>query len=259
MKMFVFHASTIHAANKASIVVGSPNEPIELPVSYFLIEHEKGYVLFDTGHNLDTAKDLKNAVPEIIYNVFRPDAYEEGFVLNSLEKAGVKPEQITHVVCSHLHFDHAGGMGFFPNATYIVQRDELRCAYVPDPSIAFAYFKHDFDKDLNWTILDGWVDNCYDIFDDGKLIIYFTPGHSPGHQSLLVNLEKEGSFLLTSDACYCAENLDEFKLPGIVDDEAAYLANLRVFKDMQKRGVKIVFGHDPEDWTTIKKFPEFYS
>jgi len=259
MKMFVFLASTICAANKASIVVGSPNQPIELPTSYFLIEHEKGYVLFDTGHNLDTVKDLQNAVPEIIYNAFRPDAYEEGFVLNALKKAGVKPEQITHVVCSHLHFDHCGGMGFFPNATYVVQKEELAYANNPDPFMQLVYYKEDFNKGLNWMVLDGWNDNRYDLFDDGKIIIYFTPGHTPGHQSLLLNMEESGPMMLTSDACYTADNLNELKLSGLACDNSAYVKNLKMFQDMRKRGVKIVIGHDPEQWETTKKFPEFYS
>lgn len=258
MKMYVFHASTIHT-DKAAMVAGSASQPYDIPVPYFLIEHEKGYVLFDTGHNLATVKDVKSAVTEPIYLAFRPDAYEEGYVLNALAKAGVKPEQISYVICSHLHFDHCGGMGFFPNATYVIQKRELHYAYVPDPFIKFAYFREDFDKDLNWLFLDGWNDKHYDLFGDGKLIIHFTPGHTPGHQSLLVNLEKEGPIMLTADACYASDNLNDLKLSGIVNDNAAYMANIMMFRDMRKRGIKIFLGHDPEQWLTIKKFPEFYS
>ena len=258
MKLYVFHASTI-ASNKAAMVANGPNEPYDVPVPYYLIEHEKGYVLFDTGHNLATVKDVKSAVPDIIYNAFCPQPIEEGFVLNALERAGVKPEEIAYVICSHLHFDHCGGMGYFPNASYIIQRQELHYAYVPDPFISYAYFREDFDIGLNWYLLDGWKDNKYDIFGDGKLIIYFTPGHTPGHQSLLVNLENEGPMMLTSDACYTYEHLNDLRLSGIVSDNQAYMKNIMMFREMQKQGVKIHVSHDQDAWVNVKKFPEYYS
>jgi len=257
MKMYVIHAATINT-DKAYIVAGAPSEPVSGPVPYYLIQHEKGYVLFDTGHNLATVEDVQKGLPEFIYHAYKPDVYKEGFVLNALEKIGVKPEEIMYVVCSHLHFDHCGGMGYFPNATYIVQKEELNYAYNPDTFMQAVYFREDFDKNLNWMTLDGWNDNKYDIFGDGKLIIYFTPGHTPGHQSLLVNLEKEGSFMLTVDACYNAEILDGLKLSALACDNSAYIKNLKMFKEMQKRGITIIIAHDPEQWKTTKTLPEFY-
>ena len=257
MKLYVINAAQINTY-KSLIVAGGPVEPLSGPVPYYLIEHEKGYVLFDTGHNLESVKDTKKALPELIHQAYNPDIYEDGFVLNVLEKAGIKPEEIMYVVCSHLHFDHAGGMGYFPNATYVVQKAELHYAYVPDPFMKLVYFREDFDKDLNWMFLNGWSDHKYDLFDDGKLIIYFTPGHTPGHQSLLVNLEKDGPIMLTVDACYNWEILNDLKLSALACDNSAYLANLKMFKDMQKRGVKILIGHDPYEWENTKKFPEYY-
>lgn len=240
------------------MVAGAGADPYTVPVPFFLIAHEKGYVLFDTGHNADTHKDVRASVPDQVYNGFRPDVTEGVHVLDAIKSVGVTPEEIKYVVCSHLHFDHAGGMGYFPNASYIIQRAELHYAYVPDPFIKFAYFRQDFDRDLNWLFLEGWQDNRYDIFGDGKLIIYFTPGHTPGHQSLLVNLEKDGSFLLTSDACYSPDNLNNLALSSITTDSVAYMQNLRVFRDMRNRGINIFIAHDPEAWEFVKQAPNFY-
>ena len=256
MKLFVFQAAMIHT-NKALIIPGSPNQEIAAPVPFYLIEHEKGYVLYDTGFNLETVQDAKKALPELIYYMYNPEVFEDGYVLNAIKKAGVSPEDIAYCVCSHLHFDHAGGIGLFPNATYIVQRQELHYAYVPDPFMQLAYCRTDFDKNVNWLLLDGWNDNAYDIFGDGKLVIYFTPGHTPGHQSLMVNFKDP--IMLTGDACYITENLENFTLPSLVCDNSAYINNLKRLKDMQKRGVQIMIGHDPDVWATTKKFPEFYS
>jgi glyoxylase-like metal-dependent hydrolase (beta-lactamase superfamily II) len=241
-------------SDKGVFVAGDEGK-FDVPVPYFLIAHEKGYVLFDSGHNRTTVKNPKS-LPQDIINGFCPGEIGDGYVLDSLKKVGVKPEEIVYHICSHLHFDHAGGIGLFPNATYVVQRQELHYAFVPDPFIKVVYLRKDFDKDVNWLFLDG--KDKYDLFDDGKIIIYYTPGHTPGHQSVLVNLEKEGPYLLTQDACFTTENLDGLKLPGTVCNASAYINTLRIFQDLQKRGVKIIPGHDPNVWRSLKKSPEFY-
>ncbi len=257
MKLYFFEGSILRS-QKGFFISGKGSEKFDVPVPYFLIEHEKGYVLFDSGHNYRTIKESREFLGDAIYNAYDPYMTEDGYVLNNLKRAGVSPSDIKYVICSHLHFDHTGGIGEFPNAKYIVQRQELHYAYVPDNFMKAAYMREDFDKDLNWVLLEGWQDNKYDVFDDGKLIIYFTPGHTPGHQSLLVNLEKDGSMMLTADACYTDENLEKYLLSGLSCDNSAYIKSLKVFNEMKDRGIKIVTGHDPNSWPGYKLFPEFY-
>ena len=257
MKLYVLECGILRS-DKGAFVAGTAGTKFDVPVPYFLIEHEKGYVLFDSGHNEATLKDPKGTVGDIIYDAYKPEVYEDGYVINALAKLGVKPEDIVYHVCSHLHFDHSGGIGCFPNAKYVIQRAELHYAYLPDPFMKLAYLREDFDKDVDWLILDGWCDNKYDLFDDGKIIIYYTPGHTPGHQSLLVNLEESPPMMLVADACYTVENLEGMKLSGLACDNSAYLKNLMIFKDLQKRGVQVVTGHDPDAWPSMKKAPDFY-
>jgi len=255
MKLYVMQCGVLYS-DKGVFVSGGSGK-FDVPVPYFLIEHEKGYVLFDSGHNRTTV-DNPETLPRDILDSFRPAEFGDGYVLDALGKAGIGPEDIVYHVCSHLHFDHAGGIGLFPNATYVVQRQELHYAYVPDPFIKLVYFRQDFDKDVNWLFLDGWNDNRHDLFGDGKIIIHYTPGHTPGHQSLQVNLEESGPMLLAQDACFTEENLNGLKLPGTTADSSAYVKTLMTFRDLQKRGVKIVTGHDPGVWQSMKKFPDFY-
>ena len=257
MKLFVMECGVLRS-DKGFFVAGNAGKKFDVPVPYFLIEHEKGYVLFDSGHNLATLQNAAKAVPQLIWDAYHPEVFEDGYVLNALKKAGVKPEDIVYHICSHLHFDHSGGIGLFPNAKYVLQRQELYYAYVPDPFMKLAYLREDFDRDVDWLLLDGWQDNKYDLFDDGKIIIYYTPGHTPGHQSVLVNLKEDQPMLLAADACYTVENLDGLVLSGLSCDNSAYIRSLKVFKDLQKRGVKIVTGHDPDAWASMKKFPNFY-
>jgi glyoxylase-like metal-dependent hydrolase (beta-lactamase superfamily II) len=122
-----------------------------------------------------------------------------------------------------------------------------------------AYIRADFDKNVDWFILEGWRDNKFDLFGDGKLVIYFTPGHTPGHQSLLVNLEERPMFL-TGDSCYTLENLNEDVLPGLVWNPAYATASIQVMRFLRSQfGVKIVTGHDPTGWAEFKKAPLFYT
>jgi len=257
MRLYVFQCGVLYS-DKGAFVAGTAGTKFDVPVPYFLIKHEKGYVLFDSGHNKKTIEDAKNALPKVIFDAYHPADFGDGYVLDALAKVGVKPEEIVYHICSHLHFDHAGGIGLFPNATYVLQRQELQYAYMPDPFMKLAYLREDFDKDVNWLLLDGWHDHKYDLFDDGKIIIHYTPGHTPGHQSVQVNLKEDGPMLLAADACYTVENLTDLKLSGLACDNSAYTQTLMRFKDLQKRGVQIVTGHDPEAWLSMKTFPAFY-
>ena len=256
MKLYFFQGGTLRS-DKGLFTLGASGK-FHVPVQYFLIEHDQGLVLFDSGTNIKIIRDALGTVGQVMFDAYKPDLSEEDFVLNNLKKAGVSPEDIKYVVCSHLHFDHSGGIGLFPKAKYIVQRQELHYAYVHDPFMKGGYLRDDFDKDIDWLFLEGWQDNQYDIFRDGRLIIYFTPGHCPGHQSLLVNLEKDGPMLLAADACYTIENLDNYLLSGLSCDNSLYIKNLQVMNDLRHRGVTIVAGHDQDTWPNFKKFPEYY-
>ena len=259
MKLYFFEGGTLKT-QKQNITMGRGLlEPFEVPVPYFLVEHPEGYVLYDTGMALEVARDKHKHWGGVVA-VYDPFMTEEQWVINQLQSVGVKPEDIKYVVLSHLHLDHAGGVGHFPNAMYFVQREELHFAYVPDFYMKGAYIRADFDKEVNWYILEGWRDDKFDIFGDGKLVIYFTPGHTPGHQALLVNLENDPPMFLTGDSCYTLENLNEDVLPGLVWSPTEATKNIRVMRYLQSQfGVNIVTGHDPTGWLEYKKSPEFYS
>ncbi len=257
MKVYFFQAGVLKSQKQFFTAGRGVGEAFDVPVPYFLIEHPEGYVLFDTGNAYETVHN-KHEHWGSAAEAYDPVMSEEEWVVNAIQKVGVKPEDIKYVVLSHLHLDHAGGVGHFPNARYVVQRKELHFAYVPDPYMKAAYIRKDFDKDVKWAILEGEQDDNFDLFRDGKIIVKFTPGHTPGHQSLLLNLEKTGPMLLTADSCYTTENLDEDVLPGLVADPISTVKTIERFRLMREQGVKIVTGHDPEAWKSYKKAPEFY-
>lgn len=258
MKLYFFNSGTL-TCDKSLLTMGKDvGKTVTVPVPFFLIDHPKGKVLYDTGNALEVAKDARKHWGAVC-DVYVPDVSEDDYIVNQLEKIGVKPEEISLVVMSHLHLDHAGGVGAFPNAKYFVQKDELQWAYAPQFYQKPAYIRPDFDKDVQWFILNGYLDDGFDLFDDGSLRIWFTPGHTPGHQSLVVKLEKDGTFVLTGDCCYVEEILNEDILPGLVWSPPYAVESIQRLRHARNiYGYKIVTGHDPWDWETYKKAPEYY-
>lgn len=257
MKVYFFKAGILKSQKQYFTAGRGVGEIFDVPVPFFLIEHPQGYVLYDTGNAYEVIKSKEEHWGNVL-DAYDPVMTEDEWVVNAIQKVGVNTEDIKYVILSHLHLDHAGGVGHFPNAKYIVQREELNFAYVPDFYMKDAYIRKDFDKPVDWYILEGWRDDKFDLFGDGKIKIYFTPGHTPGHQSVLLELDNTGKLLLAADSCYTTENLDEDVLPGLVADPKATVNTIKKFRLMRDQGVKIITGHDPVAWELFKKAPEFY-
>ena len=174
----------------------------QVPVSAFLMTHPKGNVLFDTGMDPAVMTDLRGTWG-VLADMLTVQITGGQTILSQLRLLGYQPRDIDHVVISHLHMDHAGGIQFFPDAEFLVQKAELRAAFRPEPYERHAYVRSDFDRPVNYNDIEG----DYDLFGDEKLIIRYTPGHSQGHQSLEVNLDSGAKFVLCADACYEATNI----------------------------------------------------
>lgn len=220
----------------------------KVPVSAYLIRHPKGSVVFDTGLHLDTQADPQAHIGEFLA-AFHEVHHEPGHDIGSrLEAIDMDPASITHVVNSHLHFDHCGGNAQLANATVLVQRDEWNAAFeLGNPR---GYIAADFDTGQPVELIDGERD----LFDDGTVTIFPTTGHTPGHQSVMVRTDR-GPFVLCGDACYLKANLDSLTLPGVTFDPEGSLAALHLFQKLQSEGARLMYGHDPDVWRELPKAP----
>jgi len=259
MKLYFFAAGVLRSQKQYFTLGKGTGEPFVVPVPFLLIKHPRGIVLFDTG-NAPEVVDGKQAHWGSVVSVYDPVMTREECCVNAIRQVGVAPEDVNYVVLSHLHLDHAGCVGHFPNARYIVHRDELTYAYVPDHFMKAAYIRQDFDKPVDWMLLDGWRDRTFDLFGDGTVTTCFTPGHTPGHQSVLLQLPDTGPLLFAADACYTMENLEANVLPGLAwnfGEVARSVEWMRMWRDT--RGARIIPGHDPEVWKTLRLAPEYYA
>jgi len=258
-RLYLFECGTLKCKLHNIKMNQGLNEPYEMPVPWFLIQHPKGNIVIDGGNALECANN-PHAYWGGITDVYFPTMTEQQGCVNELERLKIDPESVSYVLFSHLHLDHTGAAGRFPNAIHIVQRAEYEYAFTPDWFAAGGYVRQDFDRPgLRWHFLEGPCTDNYDLFGDGSVKMIFTPGHSPGHQSFLITLPITGSIILTIDAAYTLDHWDEKALPGFLASTVDTVRSVRKLHQVARQtGAMVVTGHDPDAWPKFKKAPDYY-
>jgi N-acyl homoserine lactone hydrolase len=222
------------------INVGKP-----LPVSdnCYLIHHAQGWFLWDTGVRdeiaaLPNGEQGQNGAP----NWRRPKT-----LISQLDQLGVKPADIKYMAVSHTHPDHAGNVELFPQTMLLVQKAEYDWK-LPNGAPRFKP-EHPVTK----------LEGDHDVFGDGSIRIISTPGHTPGHQSLVVKLPKTGTVVLTGDAVHFKDNWDNRRVPSNNTDKDQTLASMqRIAEFLAEEQAKLWINHDKAQSDTLKYSPEFY-
>ncbi len=210
---------------------------VQFVYSCYLIKHGNDYMIWDTGFGPDAGPTApKETLPE------------------QLAKVGVKAGDIKFVGISHYHGDHTGGAREFPEATLLIGRGDWDVLTGPKAPEALA-------KPLQYWITGvGKVEpvaNDKDIFGDGTVIMLNTPGHTPGHHSLLVKLAKMGPVILSGDAAHFHENYDTNGVPWFNHDRAETIASLdRLKKLVTNLKATFVIQHDARDISKLPVAPE---
>ena len=253
MKLYAMACGKVRCRLNIFLPAEDKDRWVEMPLPVFLITHPRGCVLFDTGPHPNVFNDPA-AQWGGLAKAFQPIGDQRDAVLPQLAKIGFGPSDIKSVVMSHLHFDHAGGNQFFPDATFLVSREELACAENPAHE-GQGYFRADWNHPLDYRAIDG----TYDIYGDGKLTIVPLPGHTPGHQGLLVRLPDQGPVVLGGDcAPFKAQYEDRVVPKNNMDNRRALEAIESLHRLVDKEKALLIHGHDPEQWAEVKKAPEFY-
>jgi len=218
MQLYVFSSGRLHLDK--SIIQNGSSGKIEVPVAFFLIKHPKGNVLFDCGNNDKLITDPSYWGP--LTAALDPERTPDIAIDTQLNKIGIKPADVKFVVLGHLHLDHAGNVGKFPDSTIVYQRDEIINAFWPKPGLAGPYITSDFSmlrSDLGQPmpakVKTIELSGDLDLFGDGSIYIHRAVSHTPGSQLMVVRLPKTGLVVLTSDVIYLKENLDKNLLPSM--------------------------------------------
>lgn len=253
MKVYAMTCGRLRARKNILIPDADKNLFIEMPLPIFLITHPHGNVLFDTGPHPDVFKDAFGRWGGLA-KAFQPVGNESSGILSQLAKIEIRSGSIRYVVNSHLHFDHAGGNQFFKDAAFLVSGKELAFAKNPENE-GKGYFHADWDHPLDYQELDGELD----IFGDGKLLIVPMPGHTPGHQILVVRLKEQGTIILSGDSVPFKEHYYDFVVPkNNLDNDQAVKSVKILHALVEAENAFLIHGHDPEQWEEIKKAPDSY-
>jgi glyoxylase-like metal-dependent hydrolase (beta-lactamase superfamily II) len=249
-RMYVLYCGEGTAADQSRWSPGvNVGKPIVLSNSCYLIKHPKGWMLWETGYSESIASMPEYATPVLTWR------WKASKTLSAqLAEIGVTPSQVTHLGFSHAHPDHVGNGSLFPTATLYVQEPEYDFYLGPrgKPPAAPA----------NWQKLRSnpvvKLHGDYDVFGDGSVTILSSPGHTPGHQSLLVRLPKTGAVLLTGDAAHFKDNWDHRRAPVQNYNKEQTIESMdRLANIAAVNHAQIWINHDPEQTAQLKKAPAY--
>ncbi|HEY8537728.1 MAG TPA: N-acyl homoserine lactonase family protein [Steroidobacteraceae bacterium] len=216
---------------------------IQLTVSCYLIKHGSDYMIWDVGYPTAASGLAQGNAPTV-----------KTPLVDQLAQLNIRPDQIKYVGISHYHGDHIGQAGSFPNATLLIGKgdwDALTGA--AGGMVNPAPLKH-------WVSGNGKVEPVVrdkDVFGDGTVVMLDTPGHTPGHHSLLVRLKEKGNVLLTGDLAHFHENYESNGVPTFNTHRGDTLASLDRFKAIAKNlNAIVIIQHDARDIDKLPPFPQ---
>lgn len=194
MKMHFLEGGRLRMRRSIFVAGAAKEETIELPVHATLMRHTRGNVLFDSGCNPDAAIDAQarwGGLSKVMTPIFSP----EQTVVHQLDAIGLQPDDIDVVICSHLHPDHCGCNSYFRKATILCHEAEAAAAKA-EGAENLGYLPREWDQPQGFQTFDA----DHDVFGDGRIVVMPMPGHTAGMSVARVELEKDGAFVLASDA-----------------------------------------------------------
>ena len=258
LRLYVLDCGKINVANGDSMGF-KPGElaTANMVTPCFLIVKFEGN--HDVGHGRDPGQRLRD----------RREASDAGSVcrgsvppLPQLAAIGYTPADITYLALSHYHGDHVANANAFAGSTWIVQQgdrdaifaprpaDQPRLGAVPNPDFFTALAKS------KTIVLKG---EDHDVFGDGSVVIKFTPGHTPGHQSLFLKLKKTGPVLLSGDLYHYPEEITYKKIPPFdTDKEQTAKSRAMIEEFVKKNHAQLWIQHDYTSGIKRKIAPAYY-
>lgn len=242
-RMWVLDAPTA-IVDKSYIEAGAIGDWLT-PFPAFLVEHSEGLVLFDTGLSSAAAGD-----PAAVYGASATSSHmefsREQRLDRQLSDIGFDPADVEHVVISHLHFDHTGGMGLFPDAQFYLGAGEMRYALDPDAHLCNLYRAEELTAAQNYRLRE--TDCDLDLFGDSSITLLLLPGHSPGSLALQVELPSR-TVLLSGDVVHTQAAFASGSAFPLDQDGVAAVHSIERLRSIQEQsGAQLWVGHDPDDW-----------
>jgi len=218
-------------------------------VPCYLIRHPKGDLLWDAGLPDDIAQN-EGGVLDLEVMKF----IVQNSLIGQLQEINLAPEDIEYLAVSHSHVDHAGNAKDFLSSTWLVNAAERAFTETEAAKEIGAYGLFDLPEE---TKVIEIIDD-YDVFDDGTVRLIQTPGHSPGHMSLLLKLQNTGTLFLTGDLYHYAKSRENELVPDFNTDEAQTRLSFERFEALViTEQARVIIQHTQEDFDALPKFPAY--
>ena len=252
MKVYWATSGTFGPFDIQSVIPTYPeSRPIMWAIPMWIIDHPKGLILYDTGNNVAVSDgNCKSHWAAGLCDFLKPSQTRSDVIDRQLQKLGYSVSDVKIVITSHSHLDHIGNIEMFPDAIHVIQKKELYQAWWPEKFQRFGvHVLADYDdaRDFNYMQLDG----DYDLFGDGSVVILSTPGHTLGHQSVVLRLPETGTVVLTQDAIWMEENLEGY--PDLTNysilDYTNSINRLKMIRDLE--GAALWFGHSMKQYSAM--------
>lgn len=244
-RLYVIDCGWAHASDQSRWSPGvGAGVPIDSSNNCYLIHHSsEGYLLWDTG-----VTDRLAALPDgVTVQALSQTWHRTQTLVGALAALTLKPADVRYVALSHVHPDHAGNVDAFPDATLIIQKAELE--------YAMRLTQKPFSDGHKIQPIEG----DRDLFGDNSLIILATPGHTPGHQSLLVHLDKTGDVVLSGDLAHFQSNWDNRRIPDFNYDKTQSAASMeKIARVLDERHAQLWINHDKPSSDSRHHTPQFY-
>lgn len=225
----------------------------ELVVPCYLIDHPDGKLLWDAGLPA-TMAGTTEPVPMPGGGGFV--TYKRSLV-DQLGDLGLKPEDIDKVAFSHMHFDHTGSANLFTASQMLIQQTEFTAAFEEAEKFEGVFVPELYTgmAEARRRILNG----DHDVFGDGSVQIISAPGHTPGHQVLLLNLASSGPLVLSGDLYHFRFSRENRRTPVFNHSAATTLTSMdRVEALVKKEGAQFWIQHDKALYDTLRRAPAYY-
>ena len=226
------------------------------PFPGFLFELSDGsLILVDNGPN---RRNIDEPMYEYGDSEFaqhlKPLLKHEDDPRNRLAELDLTEADIDTLILTHTHFDHAGNTADFAGTRILIHKD------------AHAFGRERWDQGIPGGIPELAADGTplqYELFEGDLevaegLTLLETPGHAPGHMSVLVELPESGTFLLAIDAIYSSFNQQKDNYLVAFDSDQARKSGHRCVRIAQEKNAQLIYGHDPIQWTSLLKAPAAY-
>lgn len=252
IKLYTYDCGHIEARDM-SVFGGTTKEGVhkELANTCYLIKHPKGTLFWDAGIS-DELISLPDG-EDRFYGKFNMKVKKT--LKSQFQESNINPNDIDYLVFSHLHNDHTGNAKLFKNSQWIIQKSEYDIAFSPmAKKYGYRPIDYKFDGFQNIKKING----DYDVFGDGSIVLISTPGHSPGHQSLLVKLPKTGTILISGDCFITHEHRQNYGIPTWGDKKNSIHSFVKIDEILETYNATLWIPHDKELFESQKHTPLFY-